>query len=97
DRDFARRWWNWQEFMDSRNREPSPRVRGEGGPDPERSEGEGPDEGSSFEDFERVLHDLYDPYTFAFAEKESGIPAATIEQVAEIVASAGHRLSTHTW
>ena len=51
----------------------------------------------AFEEFERKLRDLYASYTFAFAEKESGIPAATIEQVARIVASAGKRLSTHTW
>jgi hypothetical protein len=30
------------------DRDPSPRKRGEGGPDPERSEGEGPDEGPLF-------------------------------------------------
>jgi anaerobic selenocysteine-containing dehydrogenase len=98
DREFVRRWWNWQEYMDSRH------------PDPERSEGEGSQaarersfadsaaqDDVSFEEFERKLRDLYASYTFAFAEKESGIPAATIETVAEIVASAGKRLSTHTW
>ena len=51
----------------------------------------------TFEEFERKLRDLYAPYTFEFAEKESGIAPATIEQVAELVASAGKRLSTHTW
>ncbi|PYQ49156.1 MAG: hypothetical protein DMF59_14280, partial [Acidobacteria bacterium] len=50
-----------------------------------------------FEEFERKLRELYAPYTFEFAEKESGIAAATIEKVAELVASAGKRLSTHTW
>jgi len=75
DRDFVRRWWNWQEYMQHEH--------------PERS--------ATFEEFERVLHDLYDPYTFAFAEKESGVAASTIEQVAGIVATAGKRLSTHTW
>ncbi|MDQ6799685.1 MAG: molybdopterin-dependent oxidoreductase [Acidobacteriota bacterium] len=51
----------------------------------------------SFEEFERKLRELYASYTFAFAEKESGIAAVTIEKVAEIVASAGKRLSSHTW
>src|SRR5688572_12738263 len=73
DRDFVRRWWNWQEYMDA--------CHG----------------GGSFEDFERVLRDLYSEYTFDFAARESGVDAATIERVAEIVASAGTRLSSHTW
>src|SRR5439155_11195579 len=67
DREFVRRWWNWNELADT------------------------------FENFEQKLRDLYASYTFDFAEKESGIPAATIEQVAKLVASAGKRLSTHTW
>jgi len=75
DREFVRRWWNWQEYMEQKH----------------------PQRAATFEEFERVLCDLYDPYTFAFAEAESGVAAATIEQVAEIVASAGKRLSTHTW
>ncbi|HYS54404.1 MAG TPA: molybdopterin-dependent oxidoreductase [Thermoanaerobaculia bacterium] len=52
---------------------------------------------ATFEEFERKLGELYASYTFEFAEKESGIAAATIERVAELVASAGKRLSTHTW
>jgi len=74
-RDFVRRWWNWQEYL----HEVHPRRP------------------ATFEEFERVLHDLYASYTFAFAEAESGVAASTIEQIAEIVASAGTRLSTHTW
>ena len=56
-----------------------------------------PSRAATFEEFETVLAALYDSYTFAFAEQEAGIPAATIQQVAEIVATAGKRLSTHTW
>jgi anaerobic selenocysteine-containing dehydrogenase len=58
---------------------------------------ERPDVPPTFESFETVLRGLYAGYTFAFAEKESGVPAATIEEVAQIVARAGTRLSTHTW
>ncbi|MGZ7030439.1 MAG: molybdopterin-dependent oxidoreductase [Thermoanaerobaculia bacterium] len=75
DRDFVRRWWNWQEYMEQEHHERS----------------------ATFEEFERVLHDLYDKYTFDFAARESGVAAATIEQIAGIVADAGTRLSTHTW
>jgi anaerobic selenocysteine-containing dehydrogenase len=75
DRDFVRRWWNWQEFMEE----------------------ERPGERTSFEAFERALKRIYAEYTFAFAERESGVSAAVIEEVAKTVASAGARLSTHTW
>jgi anaerobic selenocysteine-containing dehydrogenase len=51
----------------------------------------------TFESFEAVLKELYAGYTFAFAERESGVPAATLEEVAALVASAGTRLSTHNW
>src|SRR6266536_4517485 len=67
-------------------------------PLPSGEGGRRPGEGSpTVEDVERTLRELYASYTFAFAEKESGIAAATIERVAEIVASAGKRLSSHTW
>src|SRR5512134_1764663 len=75
DRDFVRRWWNWQEFMAD----------------------ERPGEPPTFEAFEKSLEQLYASYTFAFAERESGVSAAVIEEVAKVVATAGHRLSTHTW
>ena len=74
-RDFIRRWWNWQEYLAREHAELEP----------------------SFESFESVLHELYGGYTFEFAAKESGLSAAVIEQVAEIVAGAGTRLSTHNW
>ena len=52
---------------------------------------------STFENFEKTLKDLYKDYTFAFAEKESGVAASTIEEIANMVGKAGTRLSTHTW
>jgi anaerobic selenocysteine-containing dehydrogenase len=75
DRDFVRRFWNWQEFM-------------------EQERGARP---ASFEAFERELKQLYAEYSFGFAERESGIPAAVIHEVAKLVAAAGPRLSTHNW
>jgi anaerobic selenocysteine-containing dehydrogenase len=75
DREFVRRWWNWQEFMEE----------------------ERPDKPASFEAFEKALKGLYAEYTFAFAERESGVSAAVVEDVAQIVAGAGRRLSTHNW
>ena len=52
---------------------------------------------ATFEAFEAILGELYAAYTFERAERESGVPAATLREVAELVASAGTRLSTHTW
>jgi anaerobic selenocysteine-containing dehydrogenase len=58
---------------------------------------EHPDGERTFERFERLLGELYAAFTFERAEQESGVPAAALREVAELVASAGTRLSTHTW
>ncbi|MGH9005337.1 MAG: molybdopterin-dependent oxidoreductase, partial [Acidimicrobiia bacterium] len=75
DREFVRRWWNWEEYLAAEH------------PELERT----------FESFEAVLAGLYAEYTFEFAEAESGVAAATLREVAEAVAGAGSRLSTHNW
>lgn len=75
DREFVRRWWNWEEYLAA----------------------ELPGEPRTFEAFEAAFLDLYHRYSFAFAAAESGVAEQTIAQVAEIVAGAGSRLSTHTW
>ncbi|HSL66104.1 MAG TPA: molybdopterin-dependent oxidoreductase [Gaiellaceae bacterium] len=75
DREFVRRWWNWQEYL----------------------EHEHPDVDPTFEAFERILGELYREHTFERAERESGIDAAVLREVAELVAGAGTRLATHTW
>ncbi len=74
-REFVRRWWNWQEYLAACHPELNP----------------------TFESFETVLAELYAGYTFEFAEAESGVAAATLAEVAEAVAGAGTRLSTHSW
>jgi anaerobic selenocysteine-containing dehydrogenase len=56
-----------------------------------------PDATPTFDNFERALDDLYRGYSFEFAAAECGIDAAALEDVANIVASAGTRLSTHNW
>ncbi len=56
-----------------------------------------PDEPVTFEAFQRVLGSLYAEYTFEFAAAESGVSAETLAEVAEVVAGAGTRLSTHNW
>jgi anaerobic selenocysteine-containing dehydrogenase len=74
-REFVRRWWNWQEYMEVAKGSSS----------------------ASFEDFEVVLRQAYEEYTFEFASAESGIDARTLRDVAEVIAGAGTRLATYNW
>jgi len=50
-----------------------------------------------FRQFIQALQDAYAEYTPEFAEKESGVPAATIVDVGRQVGLAGSRLATHNW
>jgi anaerobic selenocysteine-containing dehydrogenase len=75
DRDFVRRWVNWEEYL--REERPGTPV--------------------TFEAFEAALVALYAGYTPEFAERESGVPAARIEEVAREIGRAGGALSTHVW
>src|SRR5487761_1528373 len=56
-----------------------------------------PDLPVTFEAFETVLAGLYAGFTFEFAAAESGIDAAVLSEVAEVVAGAGTRFSCHSW
>jgi anaerobic selenocysteine-containing dehydrogenase len=56
-----------------------------------------PDREPTFEAFEEILRGLYVDYSFEFAEAESGVSAERLREVADIVATAGNRLSTHNW
>jgi anaerobic selenocysteine-containing dehydrogenase len=51
----------------------------------------------TFEAFEREFLAMYSEYTFEFAAKETGLDVEVLRQVAEIVAGAGTRFSSHTW
>jgi anaerobic selenocysteine-containing dehydrogenase len=75
DRDFVRRWVNWEQYL--REERPGTPV--------------------TFEAFEAALVALYAAYTPEFAERESGVPAARIEEVAREVGRAGGAVSTHVW
>jgi len=56
-----------------------------------------PDLPVDFESFHRALCDAYDRFTFEYAATESGIAAATLREVAGVVAGAGTRFSAHNW
>jgi anaerobic selenocysteine-containing dehydrogenase len=50
-----------------------------------------------FTRFEARLAEMYSPFTFEFAANEAGVDARTLREIADAVASAGTRLSTHNW
>ncbi|PYS91695.1 MAG: formate dehydrogenase [Acidobacteria bacterium] len=58
---------------------------------------ERPEVETTFENFETALKEIYQAYTFEFAAKESGVDARMIAEVAEVVATAGTRFSSHNW
>lgn len=51
----------------------------------------------TFENFIAKLKEVYQEYTPEFAEKESGVKAEMILQVAREVGKAGSRFATHNW
>ena len=75
DREFIRRWTNWDQYMRDEHPELEP----------------------TFEEFERVLSTLYTEYTPEFAEKESGVSAQMIVEVAREIAQAGSAFAAHNW
>lgn len=60
-------------------------------------EKEHPGKPVDFETFIETLIDVYAEYTPEYAEKESGVPAATVIEVAEKIGEAGERFATHNW
>ena len=107
-REFVRRWWNWEEYLEQRSEVGDQRSETE--EQPRSGEmfigGESinisrlrrsSEDHTSFEDFERLLKDLYAEYTFEFASNESGVAANVLEEIAKLVATAGTRFSSHNW
>jgi anaerobic selenocysteine-containing dehydrogenase len=91
-REFVRRWWNWEEFLESSSEF---RVSSfELSKEPRGGDAAG---GDRFAEFERILKQLYAEYTFEFAAQESGVDAHVIEEIAKLVATAGTRFSSHNW
>jgi len=75
DREFVRRWVNWEEYLRA----------------------EHPDASVDFDVFVEKARALYGRFTTHFAEAESGVPAATIEEVARGIAAAGPAFAAHVW
>jgi len=58
---------------------------------------ERPDLPVTFDAFHQALEELYAEYTPEFAERESGVAAATVVEVARAIGAAGGALATHIW
>ena len=56
-----------------------------------------PDVEVSFESFIEVLIDEYKTFTPEYAEKESGVKAQTIIEIARQIGEAGERFASHNW
>ena len=81
DKEFVRRWVNWQEFMT---------VAAELGLD-------APSDVNDFESFDRALKTLYAEFTPERAAEEAQVPIERINEAIKIVANCGGKLATHTW
>jgi len=51
----------------------------------------------TFESFETAFLELYAPFTFEYAAREAKVEVEQLRAIAEVVASAGTRLSSHNW
>jgi len=74
-REFVRRWWNWDEFL-ANERPELPRT---------------------FESFEKAFLELYAGFTFEYAAKEANVAIEQLRTIADVVAGAGTRFSSHNW
>lgn len=58
---------------------------------------EHPEKEPTFENFIKVLKEIYSVYSPEFVEKECRVPAGTVRALAIEIARAGHAFSSHTW
>lgn len=108
DREFLRKWVNWEATLNWLNRDPSPSrndgLSGEGVPinagnrqiEAEQSRMNTPAD-ESFETFLSCLKSYYSTFTPEAAEVECGVPAEAIREIAQEIGRAGSALSTHIW
>jgi anaerobic selenocysteine-containing dehydrogenase len=85
DRHFVENWVNWRESLRFFSGAPYEDVSFR------------PQDVSSFDEFDRLLKELYDEFTFERAARESQVPEDRIRHAAELVADCQGRLAAHTW
>ncbi len=87
-RDFVRRWLNWEVMMDNRKYLEFMVEKGYISKVPA---------GNDFESFLDMLKELYAPYTLEYAVKETHVPAYKLEQLYEMFIWAGEAISSYFW
>ncbi len=88
DRDFVRRWVNWEAYLKAEHPEAYQRAKERGGSQP----------GSDGVDvFFETLRQVYAEFTPEFAAAESGVPAKKIVEVARELGKAKPAVSAHVW
>ncbi|MFC7395256.1 molybdopterin-dependent oxidoreductase [Scopulibacillus cellulosilyticus] len=87
-KDFVRKWVNWDEIMDDKEYLNFLKDSNFISKKPN---------GTSFGDFVLLLKDLYKDYTPEWAEKETGVRASMIKDVAKEIARAGEAFSSNIW
>ncbi len=107
--DFLRNWVNWRESLQELRNVSVPSAVADGltgqtlkpsASDADRqpvATAPGSDSELTFDDFIAELEKLYAEYTPEFAEKESGVKAEMIVEVAHQIGRAGTRFSAHNW
>ena len=93
DRDFVRRWVNWQETLTAI--EDGRLVVNDVALADEIDDT--PPAGRTFDLFDRVLKDLYAEFTFARAAEEAQVPEERIREAADYLAQCDGKLAAHTW
>ena len=88
DREFLRRWVNWEAWLEAERPEAARRAREKGGSAPGAA---------GVDEFVAAARETYAEFTPEFAARESGIPAETIIEVARQIGRARGALATHVW
>jgi anaerobic selenocysteine-containing dehydrogenase len=97
DREFVRKWVNWQEFLSVLKESQVGEDSSLNGLFPELEELLSKQGSLSFEDFEGALKELYAEFTFERAAEEAQVPIERIREAAEYIANSDGRLAAHTW
>ena len=85
DKEFVRRWVNWEDTLRYFATRPYPEVDFELKGEP------------TFAEFERLLKVLYKDFTLERAAAETQVPLDRVREAAELIASCGSRLAAHNW
>ncbi|MEK6753721.1 MAG: molybdopterin-dependent oxidoreductase [Chloroflexota bacterium] len=91
-KDFVRKWVNWKETLNAVISNQLS-VNSEQLASDIRNTHHAP----RFENFDRLLKDLYAEYTFERAAEESNVPIERIQETAKYVANCEGKLATHVW